>query len=284
MDCEMPVMDGYAATNAIREMEDGFKDGRRVPIVALTAHALPEVRQRCFAVGMDDYLTKPFSLDQLRGCVDRCHEMRAIGVAWDAIASPVPQFNEAGMVAAAAKSAAGHIEPGEVHIAKEWFADDTGTEQLIDPAELNLTDSINNALADEPDDISAKMVNSTAVRDESSVRFETLESIVSLDSANGGGLLSRLISMYEINSAELLQSIQASFEAGDAVALSKAAHALKSSSGNVGAERLVKLCKGIELAARNGDLISVGTEIEMLFIEQGRVIEMLHDYQPGELA
>jgi HPt (histidine-containing phosphotransfer) domain-containing protein len=232
---------------------------------------------------MDDYLTKPFSLDQLRGCVDRCHEMRAIGVAWDAIAPPVPQFNEAGMVAAA-KSAAGHIEPGEVHIAKEWLADDTGTEQLIDPAELILTDSINHALANEPADKSAKIMNRTVVRDEKAVCFETLESIISLDPENGAGLLSRLIGIYENNSAELLQSIQASFEAGDAIALSKAAHALKSSSGNVGAERLAKLCKGIELAARNGDLVSVAAEIEMLFLEQGRVIEMLHDYQPEELA
>jgi len=283
MDCEMPVMDGYAATNTIREIEDGFKDGRRVPIVALTAHALPEVRQRCFAVGMDDYLTKPFSFDQLRGCVDRCHEMRAIGVSWDAIASPVPQFNEAGMVAAA-KAAAGHTEPGELHISNEWSADDTGEEQLIDPSELMLTDSINHALANEPADKSAKKLSRTVVRDGKVVCFETLESIVSLDAENGAGLLSRLIRMYEINSAELLQSIQTSFAAGDAVALSKAAHALKSSSGNVGAERLAELCKGIELAARNGDLISIGASIEMLLVEQGMVVEMLHDYQPGELA
>jgi HPt (histidine-containing phosphotransfer) domain-containing protein len=121
-------------------------------------------------------------------------------------------------------------------------------------------------------------------QNESIVCFATLESIVSLDPANGTGLLSRLIGMYETNSAELIQSIQTSFKAGDAVALGKAAHALKSSSGNVGAERLAALCKGVELAARNGDLFSIGAEIEMLLIEQGMVVEMLHDYQPGELA
>lgn len=56
MDCQMPNMDGYQATREIRERES---DGERVPIVALTANALTEDRQRCIDVGMDDYLTKP---------------------------------------------------------------------------------------------------------------------------------------------------------------------------------------------------------------------------------
>src|SRR5262249_35374320 len=52
MDCEMPVLDGFSATERIRALE--AKTGSaRVPIVALTAHALPEIRERCFAVGMD---------------------------------------------------------------------------------------------------------------------------------------------------------------------------------------------------------------------------------------
>ena len=62
MDCEMPVMDGLSAATALRRREGG---GVRTPIVALTADATDTGRDACLAVGMDDYLTKPFSREVL---------------------------------------------------------------------------------------------------------------------------------------------------------------------------------------------------------------------------
>ena len=64
MDCEMPVMDGFEAAGRIRELEAeaaaAGDEPRRIPIVALTAHALAEIREKCLHSGMDDFLVKPF--------------------------------------------------------------------------------------------------------------------------------------------------------------------------------------------------------------------------------
>ncbi len=68
MDCQMPEMDGFAATRAIRAEE---APGRRVPIVAMTAFAMKGDRERCIAAGMDDYIAKPMPLTVLAEVLER---------------------------------------------------------------------------------------------------------------------------------------------------------------------------------------------------------------------
>ena len=67
MDCQMPILDGYEATREIRALEAGQ---RRIPIVALTAHAMKDDDAKCLAAGMDHHLTKPLDRERLQACLD----------------------------------------------------------------------------------------------------------------------------------------------------------------------------------------------------------------------
>ena len=71
MDCQMPEMDGFEATAAIRTAERASGSDAHTVIVALTANAVNGDRERCLAVGMDDYLAKPFRKEQLVGILEK---------------------------------------------------------------------------------------------------------------------------------------------------------------------------------------------------------------------
>ena len=64
MDCQMPELDGFQATLRIRELEKTGELQTHIPIIGLTANAMQEDRERCARAGMDDYVTKPVSVEQ----------------------------------------------------------------------------------------------------------------------------------------------------------------------------------------------------------------------------
>jgi CheY-like chemotaxis protein len=68
MDCQMPVLDGYAATQQIRGLDN---DTRNITIIAMTANAMEGDREKCLEAGMNDYLAKPIKLDVLNNYLEK---------------------------------------------------------------------------------------------------------------------------------------------------------------------------------------------------------------------
>ena len=69
MDCQMPIMDGFMATKTIRAMNR--EEMKKLPIIALTANAYPEDSKKCYAAGMNDFLSKPVNIETLKNCLDK---------------------------------------------------------------------------------------------------------------------------------------------------------------------------------------------------------------------
>jgi CheY-like chemotaxis protein len=88
MDVQMPEMDGFAATAAIREREK--ETGTHIPIVAMTAHAMKGDRERCLAAGMDDYISKPIRAKDLSDLIEKLVGIPATPPQPPAVASSAP--------------------------------------------------------------------------------------------------------------------------------------------------------------------------------------------------
>ena len=208
MDCQMPIMDGYVATAELRlwERQQG---NTRMPIVALTANALEGDRERCLAQGMDDYLAKPFSRDEL---------VRVL-VRW------LPPAVTGSMLAATPPVA---------------------------PAEPN-----------------------SAVLD-----ARIIERITALQRDGKPDLLAHLIGLYLASVPRLVSEIEFGLTAGDAALVRRAVHTLKSSSANLGASALAKVCGELEVQARDGELSALAARVDVLHFEIDGVLAALRALRP----
>jgi CheY-like chemotaxis protein len=211
MDCQMPVMDGFAATTEIRRHEQQRGRSRSLPIIAITANALQGDRESCLAAGMDDYLSKPFTQQALGQTIGRWitlprvapgpQEGPAEALAPALAPSPPdePETSAAAAVAVAAPAAAAAVPP------------------LQEPL----------------------------------INRQALENIRALSANNGDALLERVLQAYLEDTPTHLRTIKSAIDSGSTVQIRKAAHSLKSSSANVGADALAQRCREMEQLGRN---------------------------------
>jgi len=210
MDCQMPELDGFAATAEIRRRE---QDGpQHLPIIALTANALDGDREICLVAGMDDYLAKPFTRMQLVAVLTRWLPLSAAAPKDSTpVPAPVPSV---------------HGEPLA-------------------------------AVADGP------------------INPRALDAIRCLPGSNGAALVDKVIRAYLDDAPMRLVQMQAAANAGDTNGLRKAAHGMKSSSANVGADRLAGLCKELEAIGRSGTTDGARHLLERAAEELSRAVAAL---------
>jgi two-component system sensor histidine kinase/response regulator len=210
MDCQMPVMDGFAATTEIRRHEQQRGRSRSLPIIAITANALQGDRESCLAAGMDDYLSKPFTQQALGQTIGRWITLPRV--------APAPQ-NGPG------EAPAPSSPPGEPEIAGA----PAGTAAVAAPPAAATVAPLLEPL----------------------INRQALENIRALSASNGDALLERVLQAYLEDTPAHLRTIRAAIDSGSTVQIRKAAHSLKSSSANVGADALAQRCREMEQLGRN---------------------------------
>lgn len=196
MDCQMPEMDGFEATRLIREWEQ-TTSRTPMPIIALTAHASPGDREHCLVTGMNDYLSKPFSMERLQTVLS----------SW--------------------------LRPSTAPTKHE-----TPVLSLVSP-----TGSVPVASVSEPVAEESLIVDQKAWK-----------SITSLQRPGKEDALAKILSLYLLDSRDLVNRLREGMRAGDAQTVNQAAHSLKSRSSVLGAVTLSKLCRQFEDCSRQGQL------------------------------
>ena len=203
MDCNMPEMDGFVATNEIRKQEGNQK---HTIIIAMTANALQGDREKCIAAGMDDYIAKPVNQKELAKMVNR----------W----SPAEKGFPAEPV---------RVLPGGVPASKA--VEDA---RLADLSELGDGD---------PD------------------------------------WLKMVIAQFMQDATSRIVKIKACIETNEPSALKELAHALKGSSGNMGAAAMSSLCQKLQAAGGSGRLEGAIQLVDQLESEFARVKKELQAYE-----
>lgn len=263
MDCQMPVMDGYTATQRWREGEAASGDGRRLPIIAMTANAMAGDRQKCLDAGMDDYLPKPVTRSELERCLHRWFDPNQIPVPAefaDLVAPKPEQVASEGLSVAI-------IDPPPAPILAEAATPSEAAAPVPPP--------VAHAPARAPAPI---IIEDTPPPPPAVKRTQppVLEAEIVEDlRAMLGEEVDRLIDVFLEDTPRLISTLESAAAGPDFDALRDAAHSLKSSSANLGAMSLSAAAKRVELAAREKSLDRPAVAVALIANEFARARQAL---------
>jgi len=209
MDCQMPVMDGFQATAAIRRLPLGR--GERLPIAAVTANALQGDEQNCLEAGMNDFLPKPFKLAQLQALLAR----------W------LPRAGEA-----------------------------SSTNTALEAADAR---------------------DASVVLGSDAIDLRALQTIRELDPAGGMDLVKTILRIFIESAGESVTRIENAILARDGGQLAAAAHALKSSTANVGAKTLSEFYRRLEQLGREERLADARELLIQVRPEHQRAVARMYE-------
>jgi HPt (histidine-containing phosphotransfer) domain-containing protein len=213
----------------------------------MTANAMKEDREACFAAGMDDYLGKPIRVEELVAALSRSHALA--GPAPEAAVPPAPvepSGREAQETKAPAMAAPGVAAPGLA--APEPAAPEAAPQPAAPGTELDRA------------------------------ALDNLRALVGGDPA----LLGELIDSYLQETPHLLVALRRSLDEGNAAGLRQAAHPLKSTSRDFGANRLSGLAKELEQMGKAGTLDGAAALVAQVEAEYPRVKAALEAIRAGE--
>ena len=294
MDCQMPVLDGYSATRRWREIESGQAPVRHLPIVAMTANAMAGDRQRCLDAGMDDYLAKPVTRDLLDACLKRW--LRSSGVRSTAHApGPEPAAaaaSEASRIAQTAADTATLAAAPRLAAATAAPAPAPASAPAADsPVPAAVTAAAPARPQEHPSiDLAPEMplfiptaAAVTAQEPPAMAGFEQTppsalpppppvlepEMLDELREIAGDEAMT-IVNLFLEDAPRLVRLLEQASAIPDLEVMREAAHALKSSSANVGALALSAAAKRIELGARAHALDRPAVAVALLIAEFAR--------------
>ena len=228
MDVQMPEMDGLEAARHIRQ---NVPRERRPRIVAMTANAMRGDRERCLEAGMDDYLQKPIRADDLVAVLDACVQVTV------AESPPTPAVVAAPAVPEAGAPAAPEPAPAP------WRSKTIELHTLIGPRAQQP------AVVEETEEVTPV---AGPAHDEPAAAVE--RHLRELTGVEDAGFAEEVLASYLRADTALVEGIESGMASGDALAVARAAHKLKSSSAILGADVLAMQCAELESIARSGSL------------------------------